>query len=141
MQSMVLLWLSERCTEQGMMYSLLEIFDPVSTNRLEIGRWGAPVEPSFTVDHYELNEIWEKGLKPNLESVAEPLLRLVAENLRRQFSERGVWTENNRHWDVASWGRSAIEPHEQDEHPEPIDVLIDAARDCLDPYSPFGSNK
>src|SRR5205807_2458173 len=30
-----------------------------------------------------------------------------------------------------SFSRSAIEPHSQDGYPDPIDVLIDAARDCL----------
>ena len=43
-----------------------------------------------------------------------------------------AWQEANREWNPASHGRSAIEPHEQDKYPKAVDVLIDAARDCLE---------
>ena len=130
--SAILVMLSERCSEVGLVGSVLDIFKVMSTNRLELGRWGGTVEPSFAVDHYELSEIWEKGLKPHLDSVAELLLRDVVENLRSQFSTRSIWGEGDHQWDPTSWHRSAIELHEQDAQPEPIDVLIDAARDCLE---------
>lgn len=35
-------------------------------------------------------------------------------------------------WQMMSFGRSAIEPHEQDRHPEGIDPLIDLAREALE---------
>ena len=38
----------------------------------------------------------------------------------------------NRHWNATSYGRSAVEPHEQDRHPEATDIVIDVARDCLE---------
>lgn len=38
----------------------------------------------------------------------------------------------SREWGPVSYGRSAIEQHEQDHHPETIDVLIDAAREALE---------
>ena len=127
-----LLRLSERCAEHGLTGSALEIFGLLSTNRLGSGRWRDSIEPSFGVDHYELNEVWDKALKPGLERIAEPLLGVVVETLRRQFFTRGLWNGIESDWDPVSWGRSAIEPHEQDSHPGPNDVLIDVARDCLE---------
>ena len=132
MHSAFLVLLSERCSEVGLVESLLDIFKVMSTNRLGLGRWGGTVEPSFVVDHYQLNEIWENGLKPHLDSVAELLLKEVVENLRSQFSTRSIWAEEDHQSDSTSWHRSAIELHEQDADPEPMDVLIDAARDCLE---------
>ena len=127
-----LLRLSERCVEHGLTGSALEVFGLLSTNRLGSDRWRDSIEPSFRVDHYELNEVWEKALKPVLEEIAEELLGLVVENFRRQFFNRGIWSGIESDWEPVSWGRSAIEPHEQDSHLEPNDVLIDVARDCLE---------
>ena len=36
------------------------------------------VDLSLRGDHYSLNKLWEKGLKPNMAEVAEPLLGRVA---------------------------------------------------------------
>ena len=124
--------LSERCAEHRLTGSALEIFSLLSTNRLGSGRWRDSIEPSFGVDHYELNKVWEAALKPAVEDIAEPLLGVVLENFRTQFFTRGLWSGVESDWDPVSWGRSAIEPHEQDSHPGPNDVLIDVARDCLE---------
>ena len=43
-----------------------------------------------------------------------------------------TWQKADRNWDPESDSRSVIEPHEQDRYPRAIDVLIDAARDCLE---------
>ena len=127
-----LVGLSERCVEHGLTGSSLEIFGLLSTSHLRSGRWRNSIEPSLGCDHYELNEVWEKALKPILDEIAEPLLGLVAESLRRQFFAHGFWSGTDSGWDPVSWGRSAIEPHVQDSNPGPNDVLIDAARDCLE---------
>ena len=90
------------------------------------------VELDPVSDHYTIKELWEKGLKPNRDRVAEPLLASVVRHLAAQHHMLCAWQEANREWNPASHGRSAIEPHEQDEYPEAIDVLIDVARDCLE---------
>uniref|UniRef100_UPI003AF5D606 hypothetical protein n=1 Tax=Thiolapillus sp. TaxID=2017437 RepID=UPI003AF5D606 len=78
------------------------------------------------------NKLWEKGLKPNMAEVAEPLLGRVVSRLEEQHFTLRAWQKANSEWDSPSWRRSAIEPHEQDKYPEAIDILIDAARDSLD---------
>ena len=127
-----LLRLSECCGEHGLSGSTLEIFGLLSTTRLGSERWLNSIGPSFGVDHYDLNEVWEKALRPALDEIAEPLLGLVVENFRRQLFTRRIWSEADSNWEPVSWGRSAIEPHEQDSSPGPNDVLIDVARDCLE---------
>jgi hypothetical protein len=44
-------------------------------------------------------------------------------------------------WDPVSFGRSAIEPHEQDQHEDPFDPLIDAVRDCVEALLAAGDDR
>ena len=140
--SYVLLWLGERCIESGLTGSLLEVFRMMSGTRLSVkGRlsiFEGTSGPSTTAEiaqihgHYELNELWENGLKPSLEEVAEPLLDQLADSFTARHRTLSAWQATSSGWDPDSWTRSAIEPHDQDAHPESIDVLIDAARDSLE---------
>ena len=125
-------WLGERCIEHGLTTSLIHIFGTLSSSRLKLSRWNQPFEPVLLGDDYELKDLWDNGLKPNLNILAEPLLTLAVGGLKRQHLTLSTWEEGNPQIDMSSWHRSAIELHEQDSHPESIDVLIDAARDCLE---------
>ena len=80
----------------------------------------------------DLDELWEKGLKPNLPQIAEPLFEQVIRHLEEQYLTQKAWQRASREWERASYRRSAIEPHELDSHPQAVDVLIDVARDCLE---------
>ena len=129
--------LGKRCIDAGLTTSLVDIFGAMSTHRPvpESSLFGsqtvAELRPSG--DHYTINDIWEKGLRPALGEVAEPLLAEVVQNLTKQHRTLRAWQSAERSWDSTSISRSAIDPHEQDElHTEPIDVLMDAARDCLE---------
>jgi hypothetical protein len=79
-----------------------------------------------------LNEVWNEHLKPHIASIAQPLLSGVAKRLEDMHNDLLAWDRASREWDPVSYGRSAIEPNEQDQYPESIDVLIDAARDGLE---------
>ncbi len=141
----VFLWLGNRCIETGLMTSLLEIFITCAAGCLKIERGfhlsddekenprpSVRVELSSLSDHYEVNELWEKGLKPNLDNLVAPLLTSVVEQLSAQFHTLCSWGKASRIYEPASFRRSAIEPHEQDRIPGTVDVLIDAARDSLE---------
>jgi len=80
-------------------------------------------------DHYWLSECWQSVLLPNLQSIASKVAPIVDRNLRRA---RQLLVNGGTTFDTWSFGRSAIEPHEQDNVPQAFDVLIDAARDCLE---------
>ena len=126
-----LLWLGEHCIEEGLTDSLLDVFRMMSSPRLSIGPSTA-AEVSQSHRHHELNELWEKGLKPNLNEVAEPLLDQLVDSFTARHRTLSVWQTTGSSWDPDSLRRSAIEPHDQDAYPESLDVLIDAARDSLE---------
>ena len=138
-------WLeiSNRCNDQKLISAILQIFAAMSKSRLLL-------EPGFArssddgndqppranlplvCHHHILNEIWEKGLKPNLDQAAKPLLSLVARRIEDQHRILCAWEHANNKWDHVSDNRWAIEPHKYNMSPTATDVLINAARDSLE---------
>ena len=143
--STLLQWMGEHCIQRGMLDSLLQIFDAMMGSQLRLEEsffWPSDDEDNETppVDakllligkHKALDELWKKGLKPKRSQVAELLLNRVIRRLEERYITLCTWQQIHREWDSDSRRRSAIEPHEQDRYPRSIDVLIDAARDCLE---------
>lgn len=141
----VLMWLAERCADQGCVELALNAFVAMSEHRLNVKpAFGWPddegnerrrrldAECALRADHWSLNEVWTKHLKPHQARIAQPLLSSVARRLEEMHGELTAWDKASPEWDPLSYGRSAIEPHEQDRYPEAADVLIDAARDALE---------
>lgn len=152
----VLSWLTERCIAQGLISELVEIFDCMAAGHLFALRQRLPwpgdasgneharleVEITSVCGHYYINELWEKGLRPKLGLVAESLLGSAVRHLTDRHRMLATWQRANRDSDPASHGRQAMEPHSQDNNSDHknakhknarhIDVLIDAARDCLE---------
>lgn len=77
-------------------------------------------------------ELWETDLRPRLDIVAEPVLSIAVAHLAARHRTFLAWQKADRDWDPESFARHAIEPHEQDHGYDHVDVLIDAARDCLE---------
>ena len=136
----VLASIGERCAQNGLVDSVLQVFDAMAGHRLLLTSGSAwpDQDPSVEVElplvgeRYGLNRLWEIIPKPNLAQVAEPLLGIVIRRLEGQHLTRRTWQNANRGGDPESFHRSAIEPHEQNGRPRATDVLIDAARDCLE---------
>ena len=138
------MWLeiSKRCNDQNLMPALLQIFAVMSKSRLLLKqgfKWPSDdendqvpridIDLPLACDLYELNELWEKDLKPNLAQVAEPLLSLVVQQFKDRHRTLCMWQQPDE-GDYIS--RSAIEPHDQDISVEDIDILINVARDSLE---------
>ncbi len=137
--------IGKRCIAHGMLEDLLRIFDTMMQSRLLI-RGGYPLlsddgeEENLLFDaklsligkYGGLNKLWEGGLRPNLFQVAEPLLESAVRRLEEWYLTLHTWGKANRELEPASIRRSAIEPHEQDRHPQPVDAIIDVVRDCLE---------
>lgn len=141
----VLMWLAERCASHNAVPLTLKVFLTMSEHRLSIKpgfRWhdeedhahGRRLDADcpLRADHWSLNDVWTKHIKPHLALVAQPLLSGITRRLEDIHGELAAWEKASREWDPVSYGRSAIEPHEQDRYPEAVDVLIDAARDALE---------
>ncbi len=140
--STVLSWMGEKSSKNGMLASLLQVFDAMAESRMllkqDVWRQGVsdddeatPVDVDLPLigEQYHLEELWQKALKPNLAQLAEPVLGISIRCLERQHLTFSIWQKASRNWDSDSWRRSAIEDGVED---EPIDLLINAARDCLE---------
>ena len=136
-------WLeiSKRCNDQKLISAILQIFAAMSKSRLLLGFARSSDDGNdpppranlpLVCDHHILNEIWEKGLKPNLDQAAKPLLSLVVQRIEGQHRTLCAWEQGAQKWDHVSNHRWAIEPHDQNLNDSAIDVLIDAARDSLE---------
>ena len=92
---------------------------------------GVTDRPRFEVDlsgdEHWLTDNWTKIFLPVLDQRYAEILSLATEQISAVYrSLRGL--EPNSSFDPVSFSRSAIEEHEQDDHRDAIDVLIDAAR-------------
>ena len=137
--------LGEHCAAAGLTHSLLEIASRLITGHLEIRSSVLPgddsgqndesfIFPDVELDlgYHELNEFWRLRLKPILDQVAGALLSIVVNSLDSQHRMLRAWQSADRNFDSVSFGRSAIEPHEQDRYPDATGAVIDIARDCLE---------
>lgn len=135
--------LLEMSTEQGALAAVAQLFEYFTKPHLLLKKrisWDgddsdknpkADAELGFSGDYSLLNEIWEKYLKLKLPELALSLWPGVFQNLNHAYQLYKSWGKADSTWDVLSWNRSAIEPHEQDKYPHDEGVLINAARDCL----------
>lgn len=138
------LWLAELCSEQGCIEPTLKVFITMSEHRLKLSSgfaWtngGADEHKRLDAscplraDHWTLSKVWSEHLEPHLGKVAQPLLISVSIQLEKIHGDLMAWDRASRDWDPISYRRSAIEPHDQDQYPEAIDCLIDAARKVLE---------
>ena len=136
--------IARRCIANQMIKELLLIFDAMIQSRFSIIE--NPYRPRDVTErdlqisvklplvggYDELNELWKNGLKPHLCKISKPLLKRVIWCLENQYFFQHTWGRATRLLEHASEMRSAIEPHEQNVGGDDTDVVIDAARDCLD---------
>ena len=92
--------------------------------------------PKFDVrlrgsDHW-LQEAWSTLFLPVVTEAAPALLAIVDRHFRRAHQVLTASGSAGSGWDPVSSRRSAIEPHAQDQSGDAFDVMIDAARDCLE---------
>jgi hypothetical protein len=125
-----------RCPEDSI--SAILLFEYLTRPRPRLKRTfsseGTVVRPEIEIEGrvYVLKEVWQEFFRPNLGQFADKLERIVVSHLQQaSLVLRSVGQATDR-WDPVSFGRSAIEPHEQDFRYTGMDVLIDAARDILE---------
>lgn len=154
-QKFNLMWLvllAERCNEESTAYLALKIFLFLSDRQLILKpgiKWSEDkndqynqhdIEVELRADHWSLNKVWEECLKPHLVSIHHLLIIGVIKHFEKMYSDLKSWNKASTKWDMCCLTRLAIEPHMQDKHPRPMDVLIDAVRDTLEwlsSYSPI----
>jgi hypothetical protein len=93
---------------------------------------GGRVEVELRGDRWSLGEAWANVFVPRLAEAARDLIVVVDRQLRRAHAVLRAVGATRPGWDPMCFSRSAIEPHPQDDMPESTNLLIDAARDCLE---------
>ena len=142
-------YLAHRCIRSDLVDPPVEIFDVMARHGLSLRPPFPEFDHEFT-DYTDLpweeievelipeegdgalRELWETGLRPRLDTVAEPLLSVAVARLAARHRTLFAWQKADPAWDPESFARHAIEPHDQDHGYGHVDVLIDAARDCLE---------
>jgi len=135
-------FLAEKSHRLGMFLPTLQIFELMATSRVFIREYVESQEEardfsirgevSMVSPEWNLNEIWTKCLSPNIEAEYFSMLKATERLLSMRYNQMKIWGEASSEFDGDSFRRSAIASHEQDNHREALDVIIDAARDCLE---------
>ncbi len=133
-----LMWLAEKCSEQKQLSSVVRVFQALIKHNIVLRSESfEPEHVNIYIDYrlcspyYHLNEIWEKYLEPHIQLIHISLLTSLVCCFENIHQDLRSWDRASTDWDAISDGRAAIEPHEQDRHPEDIDALIDITRDIL----------
>lgn len=138
--------IAKRCIQHEMIMEVLMIFHTMTRSRgaIEENEFLPPIvtdrDLQISLDWEmvgkddDLDELWKLCLKPHLSKIVKPLLKRVIHCLEKQYEFYNTWGRATRSIEPVSQSRSAIEPHEQDEQRgrDKNDVLIGAARDCLE---------
>ena len=128
--STLLQWMGERCIQHERLDILLQIFDTMMEDRLQLREgyfWqnddenngNPPVDAELPLigEENPLNQLWQAGLKPKLSQVAESLLNRFIKRLEERRITLCAWQKADFDWEGSS---------------DANNVLIDAARDCLE---------
>ncbi len=133
--------LLKRCLDAEADSAVVQWFEFLTAPRLKLKKSFAWLEKdegqtsaelAFPFDFSLLEEVWEKAINPQLVRLALRLWPVVIRNLNRCYDLLQSWGKASLRGDPITWGRSAIEPHGQDQYPRAVDVLINAARDILE---------
>jgi hypothetical protein len=130
-------WPDDRATALLLFDHLTE---PLPSLRRPIVPGAAHVELRFRGSAHWLQQAWTNLFAPNLGEGAADVLAVADRHLRRAHHIYAAAGAISLGRDPMSAHRSAIQPHPQDSHPEPADVLIDAARDSLELALDSGSD-
>ncbi|MEW8254056.1 MAG: SIR2 family protein [Candidatus Thiodiazotropha taylori] len=131
-------FLGERCSKCEDVERLLIVFKLMAETHISIRKpysfegESRPFrhELEMVGRHWNLEEIW-KLLANHHETHSEAILGVCEEMLLSRKAIGTSWWRLGITWDFDSHRRSAIEPHEQDNYPKAIDVVINAAREAL----------
>jgi hypothetical protein len=92
---------------------------------------GTRVEVSFPHDAHEIDRAIAQVVTPNIADLAPAVMALVEQHLRSAHHILASAGATSVRFDPLSFGRSAIESHAQDQFRDPVDPLLDLARDSL----------
>jgi len=133
--------LLDRCLEASVTDAAALIFRFLLRPKLKFERpWPAPdfggpltlsVDITLGADDHDLREAWDL-LKAGIDILHRDFLPMIEEYLRSTWALLKAAGRVTDDWDPMSFGRPAIEPHEQNRASREWGLLVDVARDLLD---------
>lgn len=120
-----LLNIAKVCANTGVLHGLLRAYETMGTCLNPFLSRNLGLADAIT-------KTWTQCLEPHLPQIAESLLEITTRILEERHAIRRSWQQANDNWDPDSYGRSAIEPHEQDTFADETHAFIDIARGCLE---------
>ena len=81
---------------------------------------------------YWLEQAWQELFLPHLQEAVSDLLPIIDRHLRRAHLLLRCAGAAHDGWDPVAFARSAVEPSQQDRYKDDADILVDAARDCIE---------
>ena len=136
-----LAWLLNRCVGQEHTHTAILLFEHLTKPRamLKPCRWpttdsreGADLDVTVLGGGYRMKECWEEVFKPNLAILAKRIEPIVTSHLQQAHRIVCSVGKAKDGFDLISFGRLAIEPHDQNRQPDDFDAVIDAARDVIE---------
>lgn len=131
-----------KCAEAGVIDAAALLFRFLLRPQLEFERpWPRPDfggPPSLSADitlngeEYNLRRAWDAVLKQHIETLHQDFLPMIEEYFNNAWTLLKVAGRITDEWDPMSFGRSAIEPHEQNRASRDWGLLVDVARDVLE---------
>lgn len=137
-------YLFEKTMKTGCWSLSLLLFDHLTRPRIRleenyafISVGNADVDPTrIRIDilgsNYWMKEAWDKTIQPNLSVLARSMMDITSKNIRFAFDLGACYGISRTEWDMLSYERSAIEPHDQDRLGKTFDSVIDACRNSLE---------
>lgn len=141
----VLQFLAKRSFELNLHARVVDIFERMATSKLII-RDPIPSESrepeirgeiQIESPEWNLNQVWEVYIKPNLNFSYQQILNSGVMLLTKRNDLRLLWGGTYENFDLDSYSRDAIRSTEDDDFRNAIDVLIDATRDSLEKFAEF----
>ncbi|PNR89086.1 hypothetical protein CN13_04140 [Petrotoga sp. HKA.pet.4.5] len=123
-------FLLQKCCSTEYATIAIRIFKYLSTPYLVLEPSGFKL--TIPADDYLFSEAWKEFFKPNLKKFVHELAPIITGQLKSAHRLLCNVDCANDKWDPVSFKRSAIEPHEQDQYPGSLDLLIDFARDIIE---------
>ncbi|MCY4437291.1 MAG: DUF4020 domain-containing protein [Chloroflexi bacterium] len=127
--------LARLCAQQGLLKSLIQLFDAMTASRLTL-KQGYDLENDektpiraglrFTGATYALRGLWEDSLRPTIDQVVESVISIATKRLEERDSVLRIWGTSE------NWERPAIEEHEQNRSTGLSTILVNIARDSLE---------
>ena len=120
-----------------LLFEHLTAVDMAITPGFHLGDDGAEDPTEFKVDslvggEHELGQAWEQVLKPHLDEVVIPVVRILEHHIASAHATLRTASQASAQFDAESFVRTAIESDAQNGFPRVFDRLIDMLRECVE---------